>query len=84
MNAFSDPVSNVNMNQRSILFPMVYNMSMFGEINHFATCHLTSKYGPGTLTKKAMHTQVNSQHFEKLKQGCMKHLKAETVFIWDI
>ena len=56
---FSDLVSYVNLNQRSISFPTVYNMSMFDEINDF--CHLSSdvivrpKYAPDTLTKSSTH-----------------------------
>ena len=71
-NAFSVLVSYVNLNQRSISFPTVYNMSMFGEINDF--CYLSSdvivrpKYAPDTLTKSSMHTQINSWYFAKKTQ----------------
>ena len=50
----------------------VGHVSMFGEINH---CHLSfdviirPKYGSDTLTKKPMHTQVNSRRFEKKRKS---------------
>ena len=75
----------MNLNQHSITFPTVYNMSMFGEINDFDFCHLSSdvivrpKYAPDTLTKRPMHPQINSQHFERKRKSNHFSFRSSTV-----
>ena len=73
LDSFSDLVSYVNLNQRSISFPTVYNMSMFGEFNHF--CHLshyvivTSTDLPICKTPPYLVSQKGKEHLWKISSS---------------